>query len=369
MSVHSKVWWGAAVGVALVLNACNSSTAPVSLADPAATAAQAAAIDSAFTAPVVASFQALGTSIHPAPPIVHPAVRALGVVRPPAGADRYAVLAAQGRAFQQLVPSFASFAATAIFPDTLLGAVFSWDPSLHSYYRSSTTGGPSNGIRFLLYAIDELTGEPATPLTQVGYADLLDESSGGTARLEIQVKNTDGSITYLDYTFSGSGTSSSFAASVTGLITNGRSGAANKTLTFSVTITGSSSSVTLTSSYTLNNPAVTVQETVTITDDGTTTTVNLTFTFSGSGDTITLSGTVSALDATGEGTVNLTFRVNGATFATITGSTANPTIAGPGGRQLTYDELSAVVRVFQAAADVGEKVAEIFQPAEQILGF
>ena len=57
------------------------------------------------------------------------------------------------------------------------------------------------------------------------------------------------------------------------MITNGLSGGANKTLTFSVTITGSSSSVTLTSSYTLNNPAVTVQETVTITDDGTTTTM------------------------------------------------------------------------------------------------
>src|SRR6266446_5313705 len=367
MSFHSQVWCGAALGAALVLGACNSATAPVSLRDPAATAAQAAAIDSAFTAPVVASFQALGTSIHAAPPVVHPAVRALGVVLAQPGTDRYAVLAAQGRAFQQLVPSFASFAATAIFPDTLLGAVFSWDPSLHSYYRSSTTGGPSNGIRFLLHAIDELTGEPATPLTQVGYADLLDESSGGTARLEIQVKNTDGSITYLDYTFSGSGTSSSFTASVTGMITNGLSGGANKTLTFSVTITGSSSSVTLTSSYTLNNPAVTVQETVTITDDGTTTTLTLSFTFSGPGETITLSGTVAASDATGDGTVNLTFRINGATFATITGSTTNPTIARPGGRQLTGDELSALVRLFQAAADVGEKVAAIFQPAQQIL--
>src|SRR2546428_12690604 len=87
--------WGAAFGVAglaLVLGACSSSTAPVSLSDPVATAAQAAALDSAFAAPVVASFQSLGSSIHPAPPVVHAAVRALGVVRPEAGAGPSTVL-------------------------------------------------------------------------------------------------------------------------------------------------------------------------------------------------------------------------------------------------------------------------------------
>src|SRR5438309_6956635 len=169
-----KVLWSALLGCCFALSACNSATAPVSLSDPVATAAQAAALDSAFAAPVVASFQSLGSSIHPAPPVVHAAARALGVVRPQAGADRYAVLAAEGRALQQIVPSFASFGATSIFPPTLLGSVFSWDPTSHGYVQSSSTGGPPNGIRFLLYAIDPFTGEPATPLTQVGYADLLD---------------------------------------------------------------------------------------------------------------------------------------------------------------------------------------------------
>jgi hypothetical protein len=361
------VWAGAALGLALVLGGCSSSTAPASLKDPLATAAQAAALDSAFGSPVLASFQSLGSSIHAAPPVVQPAVRALGVVRPQLGPDHYAALAAAGRTLRQVVPSFASFGAT-IFPDTLLGSVFSWDPNLQSYYRSSTTGGPTNGIRFLLYAIDPFTDEPATPLNQVGYADLLDESSGGTARLEVQVKSADGSITYLDYTFSGSGTSSSFMASVTGTITNGLAGAANKTLTFNVEITGTSSSVTLASSYTLNNPTVTVLETVTSADDGTTTTLTLDFTLTAAGDTVQLTGTVSVSDATGDGTVNLTFKVNGGTFATITGSTGNPVISRAGGGQVTADDLNALVRVFEAAADVADKVDELCQPAEQMLG-
>ncbi len=371
MSFRSHVW-GAAFGVAglaLFLSGCSSSTAPVSLNDPVATAAQLAALDSAFAAPVVASFQSLGSSIHPPAPVVHAAVGALRMVRSQAAPQRYAMLATQGRTLQQVVPIFASLGATSIFPDTLLGAVFSWDPSTHSYFRSSKTGGPPNGIRFLLYAINPLTDEPSTPLTEVGYVDLLDQSSGGTASLEIQVKSSDGSITYLDYTFTGSGTSASFMATVTGTITNGLAGSANKTLTFSLSITGNTSSVTLTSTYTLNNPAVTVQETVTILDDGTTTTLTINFTFTRTGETIQLSGTLSASDATGDGTINLTFKVNGSTFATITGSISNPVIARPGGGQLTADELNALIHVLVASEDVGARISDLFQPAEQILGF
>ena len=371
MSFRSHVW-GAAFGVAglaLFLSACSSSTAPVSLSDPVATAAQLAALDSAFAAPVVASFQSLGSSIHPPAPVVHAAIGALRTVRSQAAPKRYTMLATQGRTLQQVVPIFASFGETGIFPPTLLGSVFSWDPSSHSYVQSSTTGGPANGIRFLLYAINPLTDEPSTPLTEVGYVDLLDQSSGGTASLEIQVKSSDGSITYLDYTFTGSGTSASFMASVTGTITNGLAGSANKTLTFSLSITGNTSSVTLTSTYTLNNPAVTVQETVTILDDGTTTTLTINFTFTRTGETIQLSGTLSASDATGDGTINLTFKVNGSTFATITGSISAPVIARPGGGQLTADELNALIHVLVASEDVGAKISDLFQPAEQILGF
>src|SRR2546427_5919468 len=100
MSFRSQVWAAAlgVVGTTLLLGGCSSSTAPVSLSDPVATAAQAAALDSAFAAPVVASFPSLGSSIHPAPPLGHPAVRALGVVRPEAGAGPHTGAAPQTRA-------------------------------------------------------------------------------------------------------------------------------------------------------------------------------------------------------------------------------------------------------------------------------
>ncbi len=368
MSLRSKVWWRAIFGLTtLYLSGCNSATAPASLTDLVATAARAAALDSAFSAPALASFQSLGGQIHAAPPVVVGAARLLRVVRlPQAGTDRYAALANESRVLHEVVPSLASLAASAIFPDSLLGAVFTWNTTSQTYTHTGS-GGPTNGIRFLLYAIDPLTGLPATPLNQIGYADVLDETVGGTARIHIQVKNTGNTITYLDYTFSGSGTSSSFTATVSGTITNGLAGSANKTLTFSTSITGSSSSITMSCSFTLNNPAVTIQETVTVADNGTTTTVTMDFSLTSTGETVAITGTVAVSDADGSTTVNLSFKVNGGSFATLTGSFSNPTLTRAGGGQFTTAERDAMALVFLAAADLGVKVGDLFQPAETIL--
>src|SRR2546426_7050878 len=48
-------------------------------------------------------------------------------------------------------------------------------------------GAPSNGVRFILYALD-LAGQPIA--TQpIGYADLMDESSGNTQTLHVLVRS------------------------------------------------------------------------------------------------------------------------------------------------------------------------------------
>jgi hypothetical protein len=345
-----------ALGVALVLGGggCSSSpTAPPSLSDPLTTAAQAAALDSAFTPPLVATFQTLDTALHAA-------------WRASPSTDQYTRLVANVRTLRLLVPSFAALGPSGIFPDSLLGSVYSWDTTSSAYVRSAKTGGPTTGIRFLLDSISPYTDKPATPLKQVGYADFLDKSAGGTASLEIQI--SDGTTTYLDYTFSGSGTSTSFNASVVGTITNGVSGTGNRTLGFNVTIQGTSASATLTSTYTLNNPAVSAQETATVADDGTTTTLTLGFTLSRSAEAVGVKGTVTVADASGVGSVNLTFTVNGATFATITGAATNPTITKAGGGQLTAGELAALEQLLLTAGDINDKLGQLFFPAEHAFG-
>lgn len=370
MLLHHRAVLCSALGLALVVVACNSSTDSVAtLSDPSTTGAQAAALDSALSAPAVASFQSLGSQIHMSPSLSRAAgaISALSLAQP--GQDRYAALARQARALQQVVPSFAPMGATGIFPDTLHGSVYAWNTDSGRYTRSATTGGPANGVRFLLYATARGADHPSLPLVQVGYADLLDESAGGTARLHIQIKNNAGTFTFLDYTFSGSGNSSSFTASVVGTVTNGLIGGANKTLTFNISVTGSSSSVTLTLNLSLNNPAVTVQESVTVTDNGTTTTLTVNFSLTRPGETVTLAGSVAISDADGSAIFNVAITVNGGTYCRITGSTDHPVITRAGGGQLTLGEITALGHVVVAAAEVSEHVTEMFAPAQRILGF
>jgi hypothetical protein len=366
MRSHTKVLVGLALGSSLVLGACSESTAPT-FADPMATAAQAAALDSALGAPAVASFQSLAASIQLAPPVSRIAgtVRTMSLAQP--GKDRYAALARQSQALKQVVPTFASAAATGLFPDSTLGWVFGWDTGSSQYVRVATSGGPSNGVRFLLYEVDA-SGNPVVPLNQVGYADFMDEGNGSVAILHIQIKSNSGQTTYLDYTFSGSGTSTSFNASVTGFISNGLGPALNKTLTFAVTIAGNQSSVTFTSNYSLNHPTITVQETVTASDDGTNTTLAISFTFTGR-ETVSMSGTLTISDADLSVAIDLTFRINGHTFATVTGSTSAPVITRSGGGQLTTGEQAALATLFLAAANLADSVNQMFAPAQNVLGF
>ena len=370
MPLHFRAVLCSALGLALVSFGCKSSTDPVAaLSDPNATAAQAAALDSALSAPAVASFQALGSQIHVSPS-VNRAVGVLGALSlAQPGHDRYAALARQSRALEQVVPGFVTMSATGIFPDTLLGSVYAWNTDSGRYTRSSPTGGPANGIRFLLYATAAGADQPSLPLVQVGYADLQDEGIGGTARLHILVKNNAGTVTYLDYTFTGSGSSSNFTASVMGTVSNGLAGGTNKTLSFNISITGSSSSITITLSVSLNNPAVTVQETVTVVDNGTTTTLTITFTLTRPGESVTLAGMVAVSNLDGSATFNITITVNGRSYATIAGSTGQPVITRRGGGQLTMDETNALTHLFVAAADVSEHVTAMFAPAQRILGF
>lgn len=368
MPLHFRAVLYSALGLSFVLAACTDSTGPVgSLSDPTTTGAQAAALDSALSAPVVASFQALGSQIQ-----VSPTARfAAGAIRSlaPAGQDRYVALAQQTRALQQAVPNFAELSAGGIFPDSLLGSVYAWNTDSGRYTRSSPTGGPASGVRFLLYATAAGADHPSLPLVQLGYADFTDESSGGTTTLHIVVKNNAGTATFLDYTFSGSGNSSSFTASVVGMVTNGLAGNANKTLNFTIQVTGTPSSITLSVNVTLNNPAVSVQETVTVTDNPTALTLTVNFAFARPGETVRLVGSVSILHADESATFNVTITVNGGTYVTVNGATGQPVITRAGGGQLTAAELAALGQLLEAAADVSEHVTAMLEPAQRIVGF
>src|SRR5215831_9997586 len=178
---------------ALVLAAaCNSdTTGPATLSNPQATIAAVAALDSAFHSNTLASFGALSGSIG-STAATAALSRAGTIARATLPRPSTPGVTAAAQAVRQLSGLRALNLSPAspqgpVINDTLYGSIYTYDTTFHAYVRSATTGGPVNGVRFILYAINPLTGGLASPLSPVGQADLLDESVGATAQLHIIV--------------------------------------------------------------------------------------------------------------------------------------------------------------------------------------
>lgn len=251
----------AVLGIALAAG-CSDSTSsngPGTLVDPAATTAALASFDSAFGSATLASFTTLSAFITPTAALSR-AGQLLEATRPApseAGASPEAGVVRRLSGLRALAASPLNPQGLLI-PDTLYASIFTWDSTSAAYTRSQTTGGPATGVRFILYAINPLTGTVAFPLTPVGQLDLLDESSTTTAQLQIIVQGTGGTPTYLDYTTSLSAGLGSLNASASGSVTNALQPPANKTLSFNINATFTLTSVAVHAQYDLNNPAFTV---------------------------------------------------------------------------------------------------------------
>src|SRR5262245_21762646 len=244
---------------AVLAAACSDSTGPGHFTNPTNTDAALASVDSAFASPAAVSFGAMGQFITPtglaaagaAVNATAPRLPRAGQNGPAFAADRVGDL----RALASLSPAAPQ---GPIIPDTLYGSVFTWDSAAGHYVRTPT-GGPTNGVRFILYAVNPITHEIAYPLNPVGYVDLLDESTPTSLKLHIQVKGNGGTPTYIDYLVTVTPGAGHVTATVSGSISNGQAGDANKTLTYDVSATLTTSSADVTGSFALNNPAVTIQ--------------------------------------------------------------------------------------------------------------
>jgi len=182
---------GLVLGLAIATACSTDAVGPKSLANPQATTAQMQDLDTLFNISALNSFSAMSGRISPAAPARVAALRALAAAANPlnrASALRsYARGVETAEMLRQLVPAVTTVSAAALFPPDVIGKTFEWNTTFSDYEATARTGAPSNGVRFILYAIDPLTGQPAAPLVEVGYVDLMDESSGTTAKLHVIV--------------------------------------------------------------------------------------------------------------------------------------------------------------------------------------
>ena len=347
---------------------CSDSTSPGSatLSDPSGLSSDVQSLGTPFQAPAFQSMSALSAGSTPLARTTG-LLAALSPIRP--ASEPQAMSARPALAVRALQPSFATAPTGpgSLIPATYWGHVFVWDATTSQYVDGAATGGPATGVRFTLYALNPLTGQPATPLNPIGWVDLTDESTNTQFKLGVLV--SDGTTTYADYVVSATTTASSFLADATGYITDG-----THRLDFANSASVTASQVGLDYSLALNQPAVSAHLVATLAVGTTTSVLSATFSVTRGSETVVLSGTLTATQTASGFTASAQFviTVNGGQFATITGtaqsgSTASFTYVGPG-RALTPAEQDAVDRMFQAPGALSTTVDGVFAPAEHLLG-
>src|SRR6266700_3076173 len=261
-----------------------------------------------------------------------------------------------------LVPSSGAIAASIFPPAVVLGTTYTWNATTFQYEANDPAvvpGAPSNGVRFILYALD-LGGQPIA--TQpIGYADLMDESSGNTQTLHVLVvgTTTDPPVTYLDYAVSVTLGASTANVAVVGFITDGI-----ERLDFNAAIGETSGSATFDIRFDVNAADAHVRLRMTLTaPDQNTLRLAVNFRLQFGSEVVIVTGTQTLDLTTLSESATLTVLVDGGIYATITETDGSTTFAGGGGQELTPDDLTALHAIFDAIATTVQQFDALFAPA------
>ncbi len=353
MSLRKRCYQTLGLILALGVWACGSDiTGPDNgNFDAETTAAGLEVVDGAFSTPAFASLEALGGAFGvpgAAPPAAAAAMlRAAG---DPNAADFSERISEAASGF------LASRAAAAIvlIPEDYRSLTLTYDPEEGYAVDSTRTEAPSNGIRFILYAVNPITHEITEPLTEIGYADLTDESTETVAAIGLEVVSDD--VTYLDYTVTLSGTIVTPVFTVSGFITDGTD-RADFTLSqgYAVNIAG----ITINIDYEIavNDFSMDVAlEIVQTNDENETVAVDISF--SDGSDIATIIGSTENQEGV------LEVRGNGVLFATITLTDSSVTVLDGEGEPLTAEEIQTLQELIEVIDEVGDLCEDLLHPVE-----
>jgi len=335
-----------AVAATLLAGACKESTSPSS-SDPSAMATAVSNLNAAFSQNAV--FQSLAVlsskAVLAAPaavPLLVPGFRAAARSTP-----RDVMLQLARRA-----PA----AALALFPANELGKTFQWDTAAGGRYRivdSTKLGAPTNGVRFILYAVDTATLKPVLPLTTTGYVDLSDVSQPSYDGIHLVLHV--GSLTAADYTVSEVRTTSSLSLTAVGYVQD---------------VVTSGPQVSFDLSHLLSLPDSSLVSNYQASGNGATLTMQTSYSGAAAGNAETLdwlfqkNGSVEVIGGATTDSTNVEFKFNGATFATVRAATGGqPAFSGPNGRALTTGEMLALLTIVEQFAETYVNLTLVFLPA------
>lgn len=326
----------AAALVGLAAGCGGDSTAPDAPFDPAGTTSDLAAVEASFESEAMYAFQSAAPAISATlgESEAAAALRAAPsrmIASGEAGAREYA--GAVARLYARPTVGMRPVSQRAAILDEHLGVTFTRNAETLEYEASERTGAPSNGVRFIVYAANPISGQPVTPLQEVGYADA--EVTETTTSASFRIELVSGNVTYLDYTVGATGSQSALAITIGGFVSNGQD-----RVNFDLDMHVDLADEVITFDYTLTVPTrgnFRLDFEQQVTETAVTSSVEL----RGPHGTVTIAG--SHTEAGGSYEVE----VNGDAYATITvPQSGQPVITGTDGEPLTEEELQALQGVF-----------------------
>ena len=355
---------GAALIAASVLFAgCSDGTGPGEPFDPAHAQADVALLGTLFESQQLAAFAELSTRFDlgsgtPLAAVAGARALVMGDASP-STARRIARQAAEALSLSSSsvgAPSLKSL------PTEVLGTTFVFDTTSDSYVESDRTGAPATGVRFIVYALDPISGDPIVS-QEVGYADLIDLSPASQTSAGLRLLLVGGGTTYLDYSLTATPTQTTVTIGVEGFLSDGTT-----TLDFAVDadLVFDTNEFTIDVDFAFAIPAHQFSTTGSIDATSTSTSslaeIDL---------LITSGGTRIRYEIVEDDfseTINATVYVNNRIFATITGDLNDPTVAGAGGAELTTEETAALIGMGQLAVACFDFFVRLWEPAGNVLG-
>ncbi len=282
------------------------------------------------------------------------AVQAALVALPTENAGRPRSAPERVQAFGAAAIAFSTAAPADLFPPSVQGNTYRLNPQTLQYEVDPTaTGAPATGVRFILYAVDPILERVITPLVEIGWVDLIDESTATSNSLHIIA--VVGEVTALDYiataqlggggaTFTVDGTISNGSESVDFDLTFGAS-ASGVTIDYLISVQGRNQSIHLVAVGSADESDLTITLTV----------VN-------GADMAQLTATIAA------GQIEGSITHNGTVVVTFSGSEENPTFTGADGGELTEGEIRALHALSQLIDEMFDSLEDLLEPAEFVFG-
>ncbi|HUF14099.1 MAG TPA: hypothetical protein VMN78_13425 [Longimicrobiales bacterium] len=259
-----------------------------------------------------------------------------------------------------------------LLPEEVMGVTFAWDVDSDGYVATTEAGAPSNGVRFIYYAVSPFSGQPVEPLNALGYLQFVDASTSTAARLEVDAVRSFGNVQLADYFVQGSLTGNLQTSIVTieseGFVSDG-----SEQVAFDITfvVSETATTVTNTASVTLANAFANASISFDYLSTGTEAGVDEEGTF-----IVEHGNNEAVFDFTGvfvaepfSCTVEGALSYNGNEVVIFEGDGSNPEFTRPDGSDLTAAEVQALGRIWLAFATTQIFVLEIVAPFFFLLVF